>query len=100
MTIKLLTEHHLRFLHLRACCTGSSESTLVKMPHCWKSSVMAYNVSAGKKDNKEEEILSLEQFQELQDWCVDDVDVPKLPEPEIVCLTKGDNTEVIILHTG
>ena len=57
------------------------------------------NVSASKKDNKEE-ILSLEQFQELQDWCVDDVDVPKLPEPEMVCLTKGDNTEVIFLHTG
>ena len=22
-------------------CTGSSESTLIKMPHCWKSHVMA-----------------------------------------------------------
>ena len=37
MIIKLLTEHHLVFLSLNGGCTGSSESTLVKMPHCWKS---------------------------------------------------------------
>ena len=37
MTVKLLTEHHLRFLSLKGGCTGSSESTLVKVPHCWKS---------------------------------------------------------------
>ena len=41
MSVKLLTEHHLEFLSLKAGCTGSSESTLVKMPHCWKSHVMA-----------------------------------------------------------
>ena len=41
MTVKLLTEHHLKFLGLKGGCTGSSESTLVKMPHCWKSHVMA-----------------------------------------------------------
>ena len=41
MTVKLLTEHHLEFLHLKRGCTGSSESTHVKMPHCWKSHVMA-----------------------------------------------------------
>ena len=34
---KLQTEHHLEFLSLKGGCTGSSESTLVKMPHCWKS---------------------------------------------------------------
>ena len=39
MTVKLLTEHHLEFLSLKGGCTGSSESTLVKMPHCWKSHV-------------------------------------------------------------
>ena len=33
MTVKLLTEHHLAFLSLKGGCTGSSESTLVKMPH-------------------------------------------------------------------
>ena len=41
MSIKLLTEHHLRFLILKGGCTGSSESTLVKMPHCWKSHALA-----------------------------------------------------------
>ena len=33
----LLTKHYLEFLSLKGGCTGSSESTLVKMPHCWKS---------------------------------------------------------------
>ena len=41
MTVKLLTEHNLEFLNLKRCCTGSSESTLVKMPH-WKSHVVAH----------------------------------------------------------
>ena len=39
MNIKLLTEHHLEFLSLNGGCTGSCESTLVKMPHCLKSRV-------------------------------------------------------------
>ena len=39
MSVKLLTEHHLEFLSLKGSCTGSSESTLVKMPHCWNSRV-------------------------------------------------------------
>ena len=37
MIIKLLTEHHLESLSLKGGCRGSSESTLVKMPNCWKS---------------------------------------------------------------
>ena len=41
MTVKLLTEQHLEFLSLKGGCTDSSESTLVKMPHCWKSHVAA-----------------------------------------------------------
>ena len=41
MTVKLLTKHHLELLSLKGVCTGSSESTLVKMPHCWKSHVAA-----------------------------------------------------------
>ena len=41
MSVKLLTEHHLEFLCLQGGCTGSSESTLVKVPHCWKSHVAA-----------------------------------------------------------
>ena len=31
----------MEFLSLKEGCTGSSESTLVKMPHCWKSHVAA-----------------------------------------------------------
>ena len=41
MSVKLLTEHHLEFLCLIGGCTGSSESTPVKMPHCWKSHAVA-----------------------------------------------------------
>ena len=41
MCVKLLTEHHFEFLSLKAGCTGSSESTLVKMSNCWKSHVAA-----------------------------------------------------------
>ena len=33
MSVKLLTEHYLEFLSLKGGCTGSSESTLFKMPH-------------------------------------------------------------------
>ena len=41
MIVKLLTERHLEFLSLKGCCTGSSESTLVKMSNCWKSRALA-----------------------------------------------------------
>ena len=41
MSVKLLTEHNLEFLSLKGGYTGSFESTLVKMPHCWKSHVTA-----------------------------------------------------------
>ena len=42
MTVKLPTEHHLEFPSLKGSCTGSSESTFVKMPYCWKSYVTAH----------------------------------------------------------
>ena len=41
MTVKLLTEHRSEFLSLKGGCIDSSESTLVKMPLCWKSHVTA-----------------------------------------------------------
>ena len=41
MIVKLLTEHHLGSLSLKRDCTGSPESALVKMSHCWKSHVTA-----------------------------------------------------------
>ena len=42
MNVKLITEHHLEFLSLKGCYTGMSKSTLVKMPHRWKSHVTAH----------------------------------------------------------
>ena len=41
MGLKLQTEQCLEILSVQGRCTGSSESTLVKMPHCWKSHVAA-----------------------------------------------------------
>ena len=42
MNTKLQTEHNLEFLSLKEGCRGSSESTHVKMPHCWKSHALAH----------------------------------------------------------
>ena len=42
MTLRLPFEHHFEFLSLKGGCTGSSESTLVKLPHGWKSRVTAH----------------------------------------------------------
>ena len=42
MIVKLLTEHHMEFLSLKGGCRGSSESTHVEMPHCWKSRALAH----------------------------------------------------------
>ena len=56
MSFKLLTGHHLAFLSLKGGCTGSSESTLFKIPHCWKSHVAAqlhvYDSKIGKLESK------------------------------------------------
>ena len=41
MTVKLLTEQHLEFRRLTGGCIGWSESTHVKILHCWKSRVTA-----------------------------------------------------------
>ena len=46
MSVKLLTEHHLEFLSLKGGYTGSSESTPVKMPHCWKSHFAAHFIKS------------------------------------------------------
>ena len=34
----------MEFLRVKGGCTGSSESTLVKIPNCWKSHVMAHMI--------------------------------------------------------
>ena len=45
MTVKRLTEQHLAFVSLKGGGTGSSDSTLVRMAHCWKSHVTAHIVN-------------------------------------------------------
>ena len=42
MALRLLIEQHIVFLGLKGGCVGSSESIDVKMPHCWKSHVVAH----------------------------------------------------------
>ena len=41
LTVKLLTERYFAFLNLTGGCTGSAESFHAKIPHCWKSHVVA-----------------------------------------------------------
>ena len=43
MIVKLLIERHLEFLSLKGGRRGLSESTHVKIPHCWKSYALALN---------------------------------------------------------
>ena len=57
MSVKLLTEHYLEFLRLKGGCTCSSQSTLVKMPHCWKSHVTAHMFWLGNRKNNFHYIL-------------------------------------------
>ena len=44
MTVKLLAEQNVEFLNFTGGCTCSSESTLVKMPNCWKSHAAALSM--------------------------------------------------------
>ena len=55
MTVKLPSEHYLEFLSLKGGCRGSSESTLVKMPHCWKSHAMAHIIVLDARANGKDE---------------------------------------------
>ena len=52
MTVMLLIEHYLEFLSLKGGSTSSSESTLVKIPHCWKSHVVAQMSNGGFCDRE------------------------------------------------
>ena len=45
MIVKLMTEHHLEFLSLKGGCRGSSESSNIKMPHCWKTHATAHIIT-------------------------------------------------------
>ena len=59
LTVKLLNEQHLEFLSLNGDCTGLSESTLLKIPHCCKSHAAAHSVYiffTKKQDNLGQEL--------------------------------------------
>ena len=59
MIVKLLTEHRLEFLSLKGAFRGSSESTLVKMTHCWKSHATAHLIAQSLLFETATEILLL-----------------------------------------
>ena len=69
MTVKLLTEHHLEFLSLKGGCTCLSESTLAKMPYCWKSHVRAHNYVLEIRDHIVISKFSKQAFNESLDFC-------------------------------
>ena len=62
MIVKLLTEHHLELLSLKGGCRGSSESTHVKMPHCWKSYALAHILRAAYSHLKYLNIVDMAKF--------------------------------------
>ena len=59
MTVKLQTEHHLKLLSLKAGCTGSSESTLVKNCH-----IVGYHMSQLKYDKEMQQVQTNPKYRE------------------------------------
>ena len=68
MIVKLLTEQHLEFLSLKGGCRGSSESTHVKMPHCWKSHAMAHLVAVSRGNQCLLVFLNVETVRTARIW--------------------------------
>ena len=66
MSVKLLTEHRLEFVSLKGGCTGSSESTLVKMPHCVAAQFMIYWLRADAYDTLGEEKEKFRQIPQIK----------------------------------
>ena len=63
MNVKLLTEDNLELLSLKGGCICSSESTLIKMPHCWQSHVAAHlDLSANVRNQATDAMMSLYDF--------------------------------------
>ena len=52
----------MEFLSLKVGCRGSSESTHVKMPHCWKSHALAH-FSYSDYDFDDEDKKKIENFE-------------------------------------
>ncbi|XP_053374788.1 Fanconi anemia group M protein-like [Mercenaria mercenaria] len=49
---------------------------------------------AASKKNQSDEIITLEEYRELEPWLVPEEDVPKLPSCRITCLEKEDSNEL------
>ena len=71
MFVKLLIEHHSEFLRLKGGCSGSSESTHVIMPHCWKSHALAHRVFVQAIAKKRKTLVVLASVCPLVLWRVD-----------------------------
>ena len=78
MSVKLLTEHHLEFLSLKVGCRGSFESTHVKMPHCWKSHVLAQLPSSVGKQSETPFYLQFKLFHSIYPNKETNIVIPKL----------------------
>ena len=57
MTVRLQTENHLECVSLKGGYTGSSESTLVKIPHCWTSHVAAHILPSFLKNGNDSKVM-------------------------------------------
>ena len=68
MTVKLLTDYNLEFLSLKRGCTCSSQSTLIKMPHCWKSHVTAQIYDTVTYEAHLNYVIKVEQEEKLKSW--------------------------------
>ena len=91
MIVKLLTEHHLEYLSLTGGCIGSSESTLVKMPHCLKSHVTVHFTSAeGEVDFEVLHVLSFDSTRKRMS-----VIVRHPLTKEIILYTKGADSAIL-----
>ena len=78
MTVKLLTEQHFEFPSLKRSCTCSSDSTLVKMPHCWELHVAAQIILAKQKVSTSFKVS-----------CSNEQPVPKECSPTVLNITLG-----------
>ena len=80
MSVKFLTECHLELLSLKGGCTGSPDSSLVKMSHCWKSHVTAQMCTVANSVDPEEMSHIDAAFQKVCTVCYDKSDLQKIKD--------------------
>ena len=89
MIVKLLTEQHLEFLSLQGGCRDSTESTLVKIPNCWKSHALAHleflSLKGGCTSSSSESTLEKK--------------IPHCSKSHVVVLCCWDSEETVLLST-